>query len=232
MAGFPARANLGYLGFSSVVLMRGPRNVLFDTGTFGSRSLLREKLASLGLGLDDVDAVALSHLHFDHVQNAFLFKRARLYVHEIELNHARTRDSDDLYPEGIAEALEGTGRLVAVSGDLEVEPGVWAFRTPGHTPGCISCLVSARGRKVVMAGDAAKNAQELMSSRPEMAVDFQAAKRSIDSIRRVADEVIPGHDSPVDLVTGKRLIPLEIRVTLSRGICSAAGAAEASMIIE
>jgi len=51
-------------GFACVV-REGGRTVLFDTG--GSGQILLENMAGLGIGIADIDAVVLSHMHWDHI---------------------------------------------------------------------------------------------------------------------------------------------------------------------
>lgn len=101
-------------------------------------------LSELGLTNNDVDAVIISHMHFDHMGGAVIerngqlvptFPRARYYVQkgEYELAHkanARARASyraDDFKP------LEEHGVLEIVDGDREIVPGVWVRVTGGHT---------------------------------------------------------------------------------------------------
>ncbi|MEL6196836.1 MAG: MBL fold metallo-hydrolase, partial [Pseudomonadota bacterium] len=63
-----------FLGISSVVLVESPghgrpRRTLVDAGGPTTRGSLKRALKDRGLGPGDIDAVFLSHLHFDHVWN-------------------------------------------------------------------------------------------------------------------------------------------------------------------
>jgi len=51
-------------GFSCIV-RAGDRAVLFDTG--GSGQILLENMAALGVSIAQVEAVVLSHMHWDHI---------------------------------------------------------------------------------------------------------------------------------------------------------------------
>ena len=65
--GFPGKANLTYLGWSTIALLKtNGRNILLDTGGSGARAMLIQALEDRGMSADDIDGVFLSHLHFDH----------------------------------------------------------------------------------------------------------------------------------------------------------------------
>src|SRR5262249_24930968 len=121
-------------------------------------------LAGLGLTNDQVDAVVISHLHFDHAGGAVravggqlvpTYPRARYFVQkgEWELAHkanARARgsyrqeDFDPLYEHGVLEIIEG---------DTEILPGVWAKVTGGHTSHHQVITFESEGRKGVYFAD-------------------------------------------------------------------------------
>src|SRR6478609_7773488 len=65
-------AELGEWGFAALVEVDGYR-LLFDTGTHSD--VVQKNVQSLGLNLDDVPEVIISHNHFDHV-GGFLTLRA------------------------------------------------------------------------------------------------------------------------------------------------------------
>ena len=69
--GYPGKAVChGGLGWSTVVLIRGHGcNILVDTGGFGMRGLLQEKLDDHGLKPGNISHVLLTHSHYDHSVN-------------------------------------------------------------------------------------------------------------------------------------------------------------------
>ncbi|MBB3225624.1 glyoxylase-like metal-dependent hydrolase (beta-lactamase superfamily II) [Luteibacter sp. Sphag1AF] len=140
------------------------RNVLFETGIgaffepamrerYGvveSRHVLLDSLAEAGLTHEDVDAVVLSHLHFDHAGGLLapwqegsparlLFPNARYLVGADHWQRAlapHPRDRASFIPE-LHTLLEASGRLelIGEDGHSSLGPAVRFSFSEGHTPG-------------------------------------------------------------------------------------------------
>lgn len=140
------------------------RNVLFETGIgaffdpamrdrYGvveDRHVLLDSLAAAGLDHEDIDAVVLSHLHFDHAGGLLapwaagepprlLFPNARFIVgkdHFERAAHPHARDRASFIPD-IVRLLGESGRLELVeAGEASSLGGAVRFEfSEGHTPG-------------------------------------------------------------------------------------------------
>lgn len=168
---------------------------------------LEEALAAVGVTLDDVSAVAISHLHADHAGGLKHFA-GRVPVHiqraeleyglsgrpEVERNTIFRTDFDDPRIDW---------RLA--DGDHEIAPGVTAVLTAGHTPGHQSFVVDlAGGRGFVFACDAADLTENITGERPAgtaIGVTPEATAGPIRRLKRLAEEkgyeLVPGHDPVV-----------------------------------
>lgn len=208
--GFPGKSVChGGLGWSSVVLLRGrDRVVLVDTGSFGMRRLLVERLARRGLAPADVTDVLLTHSHHDHSVNWTLFRHARIVIGAVELAWSLQEPwGETPVPELYMRELDRWPTLHRASDGEEVLPGISAHVAPGHTPGCLVFVLQDAGRDVIFTGDAAKNRAELLSRRADMTDDAAATRETIEMIwrfwRRRADNiVVPGHDLPMTQADG------------------------------
>ena len=88
--GAPASADKFTPGISTVALVRLPgRTILFDTGPYAYRPILLGRLKRIGVELDAIDTVVLSHCHWDTAGNADLFPNAQVILHERELAYAQ-----------------------------------------------------------------------------------------------------------------------------------------------
>lgn len=101
-------------------------------------------LASVGLNNDDLDAVIISHLHFDHAGGAVVekdgslvptFGRAKYYVQrgELEFAYKANARAKGSYRRDDFEPLKEHGQLEIIDGDKEILPGIWLKVTGGHT---------------------------------------------------------------------------------------------------
>lgn len=178
------------------MLLKGKENLLFDTGGYGERYVLLERLKQKGIWPENIKAVFLSHCHYDHVLNCSLFPKAEFYLHESEYEYAMQYWHKDLViPLEFLMSLESSGRLVLLKGEEEIYPGLKVLEVPGHTPGSIALTFTFKESTYVLAGDAVKNLNELVSEEPSMSHDPEASRKSISRIKKIADVIIPGHDS-------------------------------------
>lgn len=161
---------------------------------------VHERLAGLGLSPRDIDAVLLTHLHWDHSFYLEKFSKADFYVHEKE--YAFALDPIPLYYRsyehpiiGVTRPFEGIS-FKLLSGDTEIMPGVSMFETPGHTPGHMSVALESSAGEYICAGDALftignlKPVPELHYNISPLGIyqDSVAAWRSLELVARRAED--------------------------------------------
>ncbi len=196
LKGNSLRLEDGFLGLANAVLVRGPDGpLLFDTGHYGNRHALITGLKRHGLEPDDIRAVFLSHLHFDHCHNIDLFRCARVFVSRREWDYAAAPPPEDRFVPWLIQEQLRRHDLVLIEGDGRLCAGVRHVPAPGHTPGSMALLLDTAAKgPVVLAGDAIKYPREALSGRCDMTFDTDRAGRAtIDRLLGLADTLVPGH---------------------------------------
>jgi glyoxylase-like metal-dependent hydrolase (beta-lactamase superfamily II) len=137
-------------------------------GVVEDHHVLLESLAAQGIEPDDIDAVVLSHLHFDHAggvlaayetgaEHRLVFPRATYVVgaeawQRAVAPHARDRAS---FIPGLTDLLASTGRLELAASDhaTALGEGFRFHRSSGHTPGLLLTEIAMPAGPVLFAAD-------------------------------------------------------------------------------
>lgn len=96
-----------------------------------------DQLASMDIMPADIDLVAFSHMHYDHVGAANAFTESTLLIQETEAVAAFEHPEDNpVFQEALYNELVNSNRR-SLNGDLDVfgDGSVRIISAPGHTPG-------------------------------------------------------------------------------------------------
>src|ERR1700743_1732139 len=194
----------GYAGITAGYLIRGDRPCLVETGTAPSAPVVRDALASLGIGPGDLSTVVVTHIHLDHAGGAgdiaAMFPAAQVVVHQRRARHladpSRLMASARMVWGAALGRLFGeltpvpADRIVALDdvGTLDLGGGrhLDSYYSPGHAKHHVGLLDSASGDLYV--GDAAgvyiPETGDLRPATPPPDFDLEVA---LASIGRFAD---------------------------------------------
>lgn len=225
--GYPGKSVChGGLGWSTIVLLQGHgRRALIDTGSFGQRQPIIDRLAAHGLKPGDITDVLLTHSHWDHAINWVMFPNARVHADGSELDWSLQEPWGlTPVPELYVRELAGSPQLARFSAGDVLLPGVTAHAAPGHTPGHVIFALEGAQRDVIFTGDAAKNRAEMLSRTADMTYDPDVSRASMEAIwtmwrRKPGSVLVPGHDAPMILEAGapKYVASLDAGITARFG---------------
>lgn len=177
-------------GINTFIVDLGDQFILFDTGLGEDGEMqgrLLSALASANMLPGDIDAVCITHFHFDHVGGLVkdgkpVFANANLFVPRVEV------ESD---PASFAKFKTAyADRLSQFDWGVEVLPGVHALDASGHTAGHTAFLVELNGDRLLVAGDVI-HFGGLQLPNPDIAVTYDTTPaEAIAARKRIFDLAI------------------------------------------
>jgi glyoxylase-like metal-dependent hydrolase (beta-lactamase superfamily II) len=167
-AQFAARPSGIRLVFTQYLIDDGERRILVDAGpagALGTTGKLPSALNAMGVGLDSIDAVVVTHMHVDHLGGLVAggrrnFPNAELYVDRRDVAHwtdpAKRAAAPDYLKSSFDASIE-TARLYpglqAIDGERTISRGISIVDLTGHTPGHIGVRVEDAGKSLIMVSD-------------------------------------------------------------------------------
>ncbi|ATY16473.1 MBL fold hydrolase [Amycolatopsis sp. AA4] len=190
----------GYLvaSIGGLLVERDGRALLIDAG-FGPQSVpaepgapngvlyggaLLDNLAALGRRPEDLEAVALTHLHSDHFGWAVepAFAQTEYLVAEREwAQREASSEIDAMAP-----------RVRTVEDGQEVFPGVHVRFAAGHTPGHAEYVITAGEHRLIAFGDAAHSPIQIENPDWSCGYDHDPAEAASHRRKLVAELAEPG----------------------------------------
>ncbi len=209
----------GYSGITSGYLIRSDRPCLVETGTATSAPVVRDALARLGVGPDDLATIVVTHIHLDHAGGvgdlAAMFPRAEVVVHERGARHLVDPEKllssarrvfgsvlDDVF--GLLRPTEASRvRALGDTGTIDLGGGrsLSTFHSPGHAQHHVGLVDSLTGDLYV--GDAAgiyiPETADLRPATPPPDFDLDLAVHSLERFRAVGPtRLLFSHFGPVE----------------------------------
>jgi glyoxylase-like metal-dependent hydrolase (beta-lactamase superfamily II) len=204
--------------FGSFLVRSSGKTVLVDTGagakgTMPGGGRLLENLRAFGVAPGDVDVVANTHLHVDHVgwncterRGTYVptFPNAQYWIARSEWNYwtdPQIVEEEGSHLKTDVLPLRDSPQLHLFDREAAITPELSFLPTPGHTPGHCSIAVSSGGEQAFILGDVAHHPLHLVriwiAAIDELPRISRRTKRTL--VNRLIEEqilVAAGHFSP------------------------------------
>lgn len=230
------------IGFTQTVVNTGSQVILFDAGNGAGRrpnaGHLRSRLAAAGIQPEDVDIVALTHFHPDHIgglaeDGSPAFPNAEYRIPAVEYDFWSPKEmAENEKTARVGKLVQSNVVPVAANGTMvnpgdAVVSGIEALDSSGHTPGHTSYHVESGGERLVILGDVCNHFVVSMQ-RPDWHVRFDMDKEKAVAARKtmfgmIAADRIPfvGYHMPYPAVgyaeamgDGFRYVPASYQLNL------------------
>lgn len=202
-------------------LLKGPngRNILVDAGFYRDkffrdwkvRDFVRpsEAIARVGLRPEEITDIIISHIHWDHLDGADLFPKARIWIQKDEYTYytgeswqpgnVNDSDADDVL---MLVRLNTLGRVSLVRGDnQEILPGIRCYTGGRHTWASQYVSVNTRAGTAIVASDNLYLYENLDKGMPiAQTLDAASNLRAQERMKQLASHprlIVPGHDPAV-----------------------------------
>lgn len=209
----------GYSGITAGYLILGDRPCLVETGTATSAPVVRDALASLGVGPGDLATIVVTHIHLDHAGGvgdlAGFYPEAEIVVHEKGARHladpsrlmASARmvwgDKLDVLFGEMSPTEAARIRALGDTGSVDLGNGrmLSSHYSPGHAKHHVGLIDSGTGDLYV--GDAAgvylPQTGDLRPATPPPDFDLRTALDSIALFEALGPQrLLFSHYGPVD----------------------------------
>jgi glyoxylase-like metal-dependent hydrolase (beta-lactamase superfamily II) len=177
----------------------------------GNPEFLDRLAAEVDGGLDAVDVVLCTHLHFDHVgwntrliggERFPTFGNARYLFGRAEIDHLASEEDDMAIEELDIRPVIDAGLADLIDTRHTITSEVRTVPTIGHTPGHVSVLIESQGERALITGDVFHT--PLQIRHPELPALFDWDVEQSTTTRR---DVVEQYADSDTLVLGTHFAP-------------------------
>lgn len=156
---------------------------------------LLHSLTQAGKTPSDIDAIAVTHLHLDHIgwlwNPSTPFIDTPILIGDTEWQHRHDAAADGVAPE-MLDAFRG--RVRTIEPGAAVLPGVHATAAPGHSLGHFAYTLTTGTRRLVCFGDALQSPIQIRHPDLTAAIDDEPAAARTTARALVDDLAVSGTD--------------------------------------
>ena len=182
----------------------GSKLILIDTGAgslFGpTLGKLQANLKAAGYSPEQVDEIYITHMHPDHVGGlmqgeSMVFPNAVVRADQHDVDFWLSQANLDKAPQDSKGFFQGAmasinpyikaGKFKAFEGNTELQPGIKATATHGHTAGHTIYTISSKGQNLVLWGDL-MHVAAVQFANPAVTIQFDSDSKAAAAQRKLA----------------------------------------------
>ncbi|MBN2041289.1 MAG: N-acyl homoserine lactonase family protein [Spirochaetes bacterium] len=193
--------------YGAFLIKNDEYNILVDTGcdaesyaagkitTVEDVASIEQNLNRFSLTINDIDALILTHMHFDHVAFLKKFTHCPVFLQETEYNSASSPHPyfSFLYVPDFYKDM----KFELTNGDKTLFPGINVAFVPGHSAGSQAVIVNTQDGKTAVSGFCcvAENFDRGNFAIPGIHENIQQAYESMNKLASLADFIYPNHSA-------------------------------------
>lgn len=133
---------------------------LVDVGTGRGQTQLLNHIKKMGIRLDQIDYLLLTHCHYDHTGGAFDLRNklgCPIVMHALDADFVERGDNEvtaaswygaKIQPCPVDQRLQGSREILSLG-----NRSITALHIPGHSPGSLAFLTDSEGQRILFAQD-------------------------------------------------------------------------------
>ncbi|MFC5543349.1 MAG: MBL fold metallo-hydrolase [Bacilli bacterium] len=163
------------LSCEPILIQYNGKNYMIDSGignklnekqirNYGVTELsnIEESLQKLGLTVEDIDGILMTHMHFDHAsgltkyegeQLVSTFPKAKIYVSQIEWDEMRNPNIRSKATYWVENWEPIQDQVVTFNDFIEIAPGIEMIHTGGHSDGHAIVKLKQKGETLIHMAD-------------------------------------------------------------------------------
>lgn len=186
------------LSLSTWIVDDGERKVLIDAGPGAiapSTGRLPGSLEAIGIAPEDIDAIAVTHMHFDHIgglldQGRRRFPNAELYVDRRDVAFFTDPAEANAVPDfrkisfsTSEQVIDAYRDIQRIDGEREIMRGLSSIDLSGHTPGHTGWRIEDGDQSLTIVGDMLFH-PVVHPNRLDVGVAFEGDAAAAENMRR------------------------------------------------